>query len=214
MSQVPVPNPSMPGSAPGSEQSTSSLASRAPASKGSKSRSCVVCRSRKVRCDKQSPACSNCHRANIACVFPSDDRPPRWARGLTNRATASNTLPSEADDQEILRVMGRLKNLENLVKELSSQLKESQRANSSADGSSSGIGSPDQFVTNPDAEYQREISPTSDTIGVEKQFGRLVVQNASRSRYVSSGFWSRINDEVDYFFLNDGHYGLLTFEAA
>lgn len=86
--------------------------------------------------------------------------------------------------------MERLHNLESLVKELSSQLKESQAVNSSTGGSSSGIGSPDSHITDFDAGNQ------GDATGVEKQFGRLVVQNASRSRYVSSGFWSRINDEV------------------
>jgi hypothetical protein len=186
-------------SASASEKSAKSLAPRAPASKGSKSRSCVVCRSRKVRCDKQSPACSNCRRANIACVFPSDDRPPRWARGLVDKANATNSSAPETDEQEVRRVMERLQNLESLVKELSSQLKESQAANSSAGGSSSGIGSPDKFISDHDADSHRDISPASDATGVSKQFGRLVVQNASRSRYVSSGFWSRINDEVSQF---------------
>jgi hypothetical protein len=105
-------------------------------------------------------------------------------------------LAPEATDQEVGRVMERLQNLENLVKELSSQLKESQAVNSSAGGSSSGVGSPDNFTTDPDAEHQRYVSPALDTTGVSKQFGRLVVQNASRSRYVSTDFWSRINDEV------------------
>ncbi|KAK1837621.1 fungal specific transcription factor domain-containing protein, partial [Colletotrichum chrysophilum] len=33
-------------------------------------RSCVTCRRRKVRCDKQMP-CSNCRRAVIQCIFPA-----------------------------------------------------------------------------------------------------------------------------------------------
>lgn len=198
MSQGPASNPSVQISASSPEKSASSLApGRAPASKGSKSRSCVVCRSRKVRCDKQSPACSNCRRANIDCVFPSDDRPPRWVRGLVNKASKSSSLTPETQDQEAHRVMERLHNLESLVRELSSQLKESQTANSLAGGSSSGIGSPDNRNTDPDLEDSAPVSPSfATTSTVEKQLGRLVVQNASRSRYVSSSFWSRINDEV------------------
>ncbi|KAE9973485.1 hypothetical protein EG327_009082 [Venturia inaequalis] len=185
-------------SASTSEKSASSSApGRAPGSKGSKSRSCVVCRSRKVRCDKLSPACSNCRRANIACVFPSNDRPPRWARGLVNQATASPYLEPGSEEQEVQRVVERLHSLENLVKELSNQLKESQAVNSSAGGSSSEVGSPDRHVTYADVEHQGRNPSVADITGVDNQFGRLVVQNASRSRYVSSGFWTRINDELN-----------------
>lgn len=84
--------------------------------------------------------------------------------------------------------MDRLHNLESLVKELSSQLKESQAASSSGEASSSGIGSPDGQIT--------EVVEQQESTGVDKQFGRLVVQDANHSRYVSSGFWSRINDEA------------------
>ena len=43
-----------------------------------------------------------------------------------------------------------------------------------------------------------ETPPATDASasGVQKQFGRLVLQGKSHSRYVSSGFWSRVNDEV------------------
>ncbi|KAH6976630.1 hypothetical protein EDB80DRAFT_739926 [Ilyonectria destructans] len=63
-----------------------------------KLRSCVVCRSRKVRCDKLSPY-SNCRRANIPCVVPSNDRPPRWARRLervANNAAVESSPPDQA----------------------------------------------------------------------------------------------------------------------
>lgn len=129
-------------------------------------------------------------------MFPSEDRPPRWARGLVGKATASPSLESASDEQEVQRVMERLHNLETLVKELSSQLKESQAVNSSAGGSSSGVGSPDSHTTFPDVENQGRNPSVSNITSVDNQFGRLVVQNANHSRYVSSGFWSRINDEV------------------
>lgn len=160
--------------------------------------SCVVCRSRKVRCDKQSP-CSNCRRANIACVFPSADRLPRWSRRLerlTNNAAASITPAPQAANPGVDGIMKRLRDLENLVKELSGQLEHALAAASSAGGSSSDINSSRRSIQDPDAAHQRDTAPATNTSSVQKQFGRLVLQDTSRSRYVSSGFWSRVNDEV------------------
>jgi len=162
----------------------------------SKLRSCVVCRSRKVRCDKQSP-CSNCRRANIACVFPSVDRPPRWARRLelvAQNAAAGGRSTQAADSAT--QVMERLRNLEDLVKTLSGQLEQAQAQAQTNTGSSTG-NSPSSSTHDPDAEHQRATtSATTNTSKIQSQFGRLVLNDASRSRYVSSGFWSRVNDEV------------------
>lgn len=133
-----------------------------------KRRSCVVCRSRKVRCDKQSP-CSNCRRANIACTVPSNDRPPRWARRLAQ--------PAPED------VMERLRTLEHLVKVLRGQLDEANARASSA-VVSSAAQSPGSSTHDPTGDH------------VERQFGRLVLRDSNQSRYIGSGFWSRVNDEV------------------
>ena len=185
----------------GSEKSASSLASaRTPSTPAlaSKLRSCVICRKRKVRCDKQSP-CSNCSRANVACVFPSTERPPRWARRLerlTNNPAASNALSPQGTDPGVDKVMDRVRNLEYLVTQLRGQLEQAHAAASSAGGGSSEANSPGSSAQDPDAEHQRDTSPATSTSSVPKQFGRLVLQDANRSRYVSSGFWSRVNDEV------------------
>ena len=189
-------------SALGSEKNATSPASaRIPSSAPAlapKLRSCLLCRTRKVRCDRQSP-CSKCRRANIACVFPSTDRPPRWARRLerlTNNAAASNAPAPQDADPGVARVMDRLRNLEYLVKELSGQLEQAHAAASSGGGGSSGANSPRSSTQDRDAEHQRDTPSATNTSSVRKQFGRLVHQDASRSRYVSSGFWSRVNDEV------------------
>ena len=160
-----------------------------------KQRSCVVCRTRKVRCDKLSP-CSNCRRANIACVFPSTDRPPRWARRLERVANnaALNAQPEPAGAQ----VMERLKTLESLVKELSCQL---EQANAAATGGSPGVNSPGGSSHDRDTDQLSDALPKMNAGNVQKQFGRLVLQDANRSRYVSSGFWSRVNDEVRCLFM-------------
>ena len=189
-------------SALGSEKNaTSPLSARTPPSASAsapKLRSCVVCRSRKVRCDRQSP-CSNCRRANVACVFPSTDRPPRWARRLerlTNNVTASNALAPQDADPGVGKVMDRLWELEHLVKVLSRQLEQAHAVTRSPSGGPSEVKSPGSSTQDRDAEHQRDSIPATNTSSVQKQFGRLVLQDASRSRYVSSGFWSRVNDEV------------------
>ena len=156
-----------------------------------KLRSCIVCRTRKVRCDKQSP-CSTCRRANISCVFPSTNRPPRWARRLerltANTGATGASAPQDVDPG-VKKVMERVRNLENLVKELSGQLEK-------AHANSIGGDSPGSSTHHHDADHQRGVSPATDTSTVQQQIGRLVIQDASRSQYVTGGFWSWVNDEV------------------
>lgn len=169
----------------------------APAPGPPKLRSCVVCRSRKVRCDKLSP-CTNCRRANIPCVVPSNDRPPRWARRLervSNNAASTATTPQAAGPAAD-QVMDRLRNLEALVKELSTQLEQANAAAASARGGSSGTNSSGMSPEEQGVERETNISSSNSTANIQKHFGRLVLQDANGSRYVSSGFWSRVSDEV------------------
>ncbi|KAM0168426.1 hypothetical protein ACHAPF_011007 [Botrytis cinerea] len=168
-----------------------------------KLRSCVICRSRKVRCDKLSP-CSNCRRANIPCVLPSTDRPPRWARRLeragnsaadSNRAKPGQEVNSKGDP-----IIERLHNLENLVKELRGQL---EHANATAghlnDDGLPRLGGSDssQLGPNHDLNSFKDNGSVEITSDVQKKFGRLVLKDVNRSRYISSGFWARMNDEIE-----------------
>ncbi|CAG8896487.1 unnamed protein product [Penicillium egyptiacum] len=157
-----------------------------------KPRSCIVCRSRKVRCDKRAP-CSNCRRANIACVLPSTDRPPKWARHLDRLNSAVSNLQASQKPEPVAEdVMERLHNLESLVQELRNQLEQAKSAANSAAEGSCGVGSPESSA------HDRPSNPSSiSTANVQSKFGRLVLQDSNRSRYVSSGFWSRVNDELD-----------------
>ena len=84
--------------------------------------------------------------------------------------------------------MERLQNLEGLVKDLTGQLEQANAAAGSAAGGSSGVQSPES--SNHDNDTERQADP------LQKPFGRLVLQDANRTRYVSSGFWSRVTDEV------------------
>ncbi|KAI0387009.1 fungal-specific transcription factor domain-containing protein [Hypomontagnella monticulosa] len=155
-----------------------------------KLRSCVTCRTRKVRCDKASP-CSNCRRANIPCVVPSSGKPPRWARRLER--VANSAKAAQEADPGVSQVMDRLRSLEGLVKELSSQLEQAHAAASTSDRGSSSVNSPDSSNQDRDADHHVDSSPAS----VHKQFGRLVLGDSGQNRYISSGFWSRVNDEID-----------------
>ncbi|KAH0841985.1 hypothetical protein FOPE_06962 [Fonsecaea pedrosoi] len=162
-----------------------------------KLRSCLVCRNRKVRCDKQSP-CSNCRRANIACVTPATDRPPRWARRLhqlTNKAPVLNAPATQDANPDLDKVMERVRNLELLVKELSFQLEQTHA--SSTAGDSSQVTSPGISTQNRGFGHEGIQLPTTDANKNQKQSGRLVLQDASRGHYVSSAFWVRVDDELD-----------------
>ncbi|XXH00865.1 Cochaperone protein [Hypoxylon texense] len=181
--------------------STQQPAAVAAESSRAKLRSCVTCRTRKVRCDKGSP-CSNCRRAKIPCVVPSLDKPPRWARRLERVAHSAKAEQdaghARAEQDAVAQVMDRLRSLEGLVKELSSELEQARAAaaaSTSGGGSSTAGHSPES--SNQDTDHHAESSSAADVSNVQKQFGRLVLGNSSRSRYVSSGFWSRVHDELD-----------------
>ena len=183
-----------PDSAPVSEKNATSpaspSASASPKAANARQRSCIVCRKRKVRCDKSSP-CSNCRRANIPCVVPSSDRPPKWARRLehlTNNAVSTATAPRDTHGSGVVQLMERLRTLEGLVKELNGQL---EHANATATSAAGG-----RSLHQQDTDAAMVMPSPIDTTGMRKNFGRLVPQDSNRSHYVSSGFWSRVNDEV------------------
>ena len=168
-------------------------------------RSCVTCRRRKVRCDKQMP-CSNCRRALIPCVFPAPGRAPRQQRPKDPNAPPKNSTQREVE------LIKRLRKLEGIVEGLSGQIEvESGKAPSTASSPTGaleglqqrqGSGSLDYLATgsplsrNPDSTtaQDNEAAMKKD---MQKNFGRMVLDDHSGTRrYVSSGFWSKLNDEV------------------
>lgn len=90
----------------------------------------------------------------------------------------------------------RLQSLEGLVKELSGQLQQAQSAVASAGNDSSELNSPERSEDAGSASHGRKILQPTSADDSQLQFGRLVLQDSTRSHYVSSGFWSRVNDEV------------------
>ncbi|KAI1863130.1 hypothetical protein JX265_001443 [Neoarthrinium moseri] len=174
-------------------------------------RSCVTCRRRKVRCDKHMP-CSNCRKAHISCIFPAPGRAPRRPRPRDPHAPPKQTTEREVE------LIKRLRKLEGIVEELSGQIEVEARHPASIGGS------PDD--TTDDIDRRRQVSASSSsynlpaglpalppapgrlmktsswgplqspTLGVNKDFGRLVLNDKGKTRYVSNAFWSKMNDEL------------------
>ncbi|KAI0020238.1 fungal-specific transcription factor domain-containing protein [Xylariomycetidae sp. FL0641] len=184
------------GPSSGAAPALTSTTSTSTGTKPARLRSCVTCRARRVRCDKLSP-CTNCRRAKIDCVVPSkDDQPPRWARRLERLARSHG----DAYDPATAPMMDRLRNLESLVKELTSQL---EQANSAANESnvstrdSPAVTSPGSSNQEFRSEYGHPLPPRPSVAGLSNQLGKMVIQASNRTRYVSSVFWSRINEEIE-----------------
>ncbi|KIX04547.1 uncharacterized protein Z518_05417 [Rhinocladiella mackenziei CBS 650.93] len=137
-------------------------------------RSCVTCRRRKVRCNKENP-CANCVRAGIECIFPAPGRAPRKSR--------------KPPDAELLT---RLRRLEGVVHSLGAQVDENGVVSPTLAGSAD--------VRARFGDTQAGDSPTSDRSdskrqSIDKHLGRLVISE-DRSRYVSNAFWTGMSDEI------------------
>lgn len=170
-----------------------------------KPRSCATCRSRKVRCDKKSP-CSNCRRAGIACVLPPTDKTPRWAYRIERHG---NNAPDAVGSRGsagagggggggVTQVLSRLNSLEGLIKELSGQIELVSHSKAPSEASPGGGGAASS--SSPAGEASPESADGGGGVArSQKQFGRLVVDETRQSRYVGTGFWTRINDEVSPF---------------
>lgn len=152
-------------------------------------RSCVTCRRRKVRCNKHHP-CSNCIKAKIECVYPSPGRAPRKSK--------------KPRDTELL---ARLRNLENIVKNLggpdaingnpsSLSLKKPTLHQNSA------IEQPGNYANTSDAVQQDATikSEVPDTSEIEENMGKLMVEEGG-SQYVSHRFWTTFGKTVRLYLL-------------
>ncbi|KAK7749967.1 hypothetical protein SLS62_008076 [Diatrype stigma] len=141
-----------------------------------------------------------------------------------NTTTTTTTNADLAAGGGVAQAMERLRSLESLVKELSGQLEQARAiaaatatataaAVAAATSVSGGAGSPpsEMNVTGSatrsgdcgdddddgDGPYHVDASPAANMSNVQRQFGRLVLGDASRTHYVSGGFWSRVNDELE-----------------
>ncbi|KAL1875312.1 hypothetical protein VTK73DRAFT_10149 [Phialemonium thermophilum] len=193
-------------------------------------RSCVTCRRRKVRCDKHMP-CGNCRRAQIACIFPAPGRAPRRPR--PKDPDAPSKQHSAEREAELLK---RLRKLEGIVEELSSQVELEAVKHTSSSGNSpeeaishdgegriprSGRAESSAASDSPQPSNSPALTSASragtaagrlvsgsgyntsygplkaPSSGSHRRLGRLVQNEKGTSRYVSSGFWSKLNDELE-----------------
>jgi len=169
-----VPHDTQPDTLVSSPEETADTAQDQPAAASNSGtklnpRSCVTCRKRKVRCDKHEP-CSNCVKANIACVFPPPGRAPR--------------KPRRPQDAELLK---RLRRLESVVDSLGAQVDDDGNANpADPEGRSTNEGI--------NSEELSSTCPPRKT-SLEYGLGRLLIKGG-RSRYVSNEFWSSLGEEI------------------
>ncbi|KAH8905696.1 hypothetical protein BR93DRAFT_968935 [Coniochaeta sp. PMI_546] len=189
-------------------------------------RSCVTCRRRKVRCDKHMP-CGNCRRAQISCIFPAPGRAPRRPRPkdpnalpkqhssereieLVKRLRKLEGIVEELSGQIELEAVRhssadghspgatsdgdrRMPMRPDINQKPGSHGKSSPAASSSSRKESSGtvVQTGSGHRNSPFGGLQRSSSE------LNKNFGRLVLNDKGSSRYISSGFWSKINDELN-----------------
>ncbi|RAO67949.1 uncharacterized protein BHQ10_003961 [Talaromyces amestolkiae] len=89
------------------------------------SRACDQCRSRKVKCDRQQPECSNCRKAGVTCDFSDMLRRVNYAKRLHD---------------EFSSVSARMDKLEATVAKLPEQIAQSLSSSSPASNASSLSG--------------------------------------------------------------------------
>ncbi|KAG8668942.1 hypothetical protein FPOAC2_08247 [Fusarium poae] len=158
-------------------------------------RSCVTCRRRRVRCDKTMP-CSNCRRAQSDCMYPAPGRAPRQMQ--THIQTRS--APVSGHSEREMDLMERLRKLEGLVHEMSghgaaseNDLEASINELPKPQGTSNG----GQSIVEATQEKVQKDTQNLCFSQVNKQLGRLVLHDGdSTPRYVHSGFFVKLNDEL------------------
>ena len=163
-----TPNNAQPGNSDTPNSNSQPARSNSTSTSHLNPRSCVTCRRRKVRCNKENP-CSNCTRAGIECIFPGPGRAPRKSR-----------KPPDAE------LLARLKKLEGVVTSLGAQVDDN------------GVLQSDRKIhgqTQPASESPESQAGDAHRSSVDRHLGRLVI-NEDRSRYVSNQFWASMGDEV------------------
>ncbi|KAF5547706.1 bikaverin cluster-transcription factor [Fusarium mexicanum] len=139
-------------------------------------RSCTFCRQRKVKCDRQKP-CSNCLRANNDCSYPA-------GRG---RAAKKSTRNLD------VRLVDRLQKLENIIKQLTSQVDATANAipfDSATDGDDV------RPSTGGARDYTSGLDNAVPDASIDQQLGRLMIDD-SKSYYVSNILWANLGNEIE-----------------
>lgn len=147
-------------------------------------KACIVCRDRKVKCDKQSP-CSNCQKLLLDCVYPSPFRP-------TSRPPKEKVAEksSKETEQELLE---RIKKLEGAVQDLSGLRNEVLRSRKRRKDTNLEDGDTERDQSYADEEHGH--SKADIVSGIDREVGRLIVEDG-KSRYINGGFWTSLEQDV------------------
>ncbi|RGP80704.1 hypothetical protein FLONG3_1179 [Fusarium longipes] len=130
-------------------------------------RSCIFCRQRKIKCDRQQP-CSNCLRLELDCSYPA------------GRGRAKRRPP----------LVDRLQRLEDTIRRLASQVDAAKTTDGASPatevGPRHGRGRGNPSVSN--------SNDTSLDASIDQQLGRLMIDD-SKSYYVSNIMWANLGNE-------------------
>ncbi|KAK7924235.1 hypothetical protein PG985_006289 [Apiospora marii] len=133
-------------------------------------RSCQICRTRKIKCDRQQP-CSNCARAEAACVYPSGrGRAPKRPRKVTESYVAD-----------------RLSRLEAVIRELDTR------------SHPKGLVAKGKDIDKPETSAASGVSQgQSDTDqSADERFSRLMVREQTSYYVNDNALWGNLADEVE-----------------
>jgi hypothetical protein len=131
-------------------------------------RSCIFCRQRKVKCDRQQP-CSNCLRFELECSYPA------------GRGRAKRRPP----------LVDRLQRLEDTIRKLASQVDAANTTDGASPATEVGLRH-DLRRGRPSASNSNDSSPDAS---IDQQLGRLMIDD-SKSYYVSNIMWANLGNEV------------------
>ncbi|KAK8115800.1 hypothetical protein PG984_012302 [Apiospora sp. TS-2023a] len=144
-------------------------------------RSCVSCKTRRVRCDRQQPSCGNCTRARGLgqdCVYPTGrGRAPKRRR---------DPLGPVADQQQIAERLGRL---ETMIRSAGRQDQGEVATNSAATA---------DYLYTTSTGYQN-FAPQDVHIAdtpLDERLGRLKVAETN-SHYLHDVMWESLAEEVE-----------------
>ncbi|KAI1424524.1 fungal-specific transcription factor domain-containing protein [Xylaria sp. FL1777] len=185
-------------------------------------RSCVTCRRRKVRCDKHMP-CGNCRKAQIQCVFPAPGRAPRRPRAKDPNAPPKQTSEREMELMKRLRKLEGI--VEDLSGQIEFETYKHGANSESPEATSDTVHENDRrkMTASPSTENPSLAnnappgysalrrtgtggSATSSSLAnaksqhgsdVNKDFGKLVLNEKGKVRYVNNAFWSKITEEIE-----------------
>ncbi|KAK8044464.1 hypothetical protein PG993_004488 [Apiospora rasikravindrae] len=146
-------------------------------------RSCVACKTRRVRCDRRQPTCGNCTRARglgQECVYPAGrGRAPKRRRGLHG----------PAQDEQQQQIAERLARLETMMRRAGHHDQCDDALSRAA-----VTGDPSTILTGHE-DTARRIVTSPDSV-VEEHIGRLKVTETN-SHYLNDTMWKSLAEEVE-----------------